>query len=661
MLDFTTIEAKTTFINKLSNRTNKFGNYFRFKTKSDVENEKQSNRTLAVFPLPEDISPVDVACYFAKFGNLVSVDLPRKVESTNLVNLYSSLNLDEEESSLEDRIVNFLSKQKLSEFNKEKLKYNLQTVSKFLKNFHEISKHFEDANVIQEELKKVKWAISKFIPEPLLNDIINLVSKNNSPLEDLMQAKESKQKEIYNTICSRMINLVKRYTETLVKEANIPASMIPVSLTEADFANENQHLVDPAVFSKAKTTTTSRVNSIFDTPYSVVSNPLADQIKKAKFLLSLTDSELVYLRKNHKVNTTLNTSSFLDYFLQYSRDFGIEMFDKYIELAEMLVAMRPLDRLFFSRRLLSRLKNNYGDYAIGNYDDHYLEDEVSPEFSLTHQIFNLPRRRWFPNSDQIDQMIYKIRKFYSDFEVAAIRKKYFTQSENRDFNKLKKVLESITKMKTKYTFALNQEYHYTANKVETMMEFTKKFRATASKIAVLEKEVDMLEEGKEKDEMARQVKELVGDLYKEIEKQLAEPKKLTGKELKDKVKRMKEEHMENLRELLNMDKQKIFKDEQYKEIKDFLFDKMNKYANDLGKYDEKAANLIREKAADFIKRQDYQLEFTDPEQNNSFGMPTELKLSQLAEHLIRKELDYVRTSKNVAKIVNSASQFLVIK
>ena len=161
--------------------------------------------------------------------------------------------------------------------------------------------------------------------------------------------------------------------------------------------------------------------------------------------------------------------------------------------------------------------------------------------------------------------------------------------------------------------------------------------------------------------MSRQVKELVGDLYKEIEKQLAEPKKLTGKELKDKVKRMKEEHMENLRELLNMDKQKIFKDEQYKEIKDFLFDKMNKYANDLGKYDEKAANLIREKAADFIKRQDYQLEFTDPEQNNSFGMPTELKLSQLAEHLIRKELDYVRTSKNVAKIVNSASQFLVIK
>lgn len=80
--------------------------------------------------------------------------------------------------------------------------------------------------------------------------------------------------------------------------------------------------------------------------------PLEQKIAKYNFFKSLTDDERKVLTEKYNLSSSLNKPEFLDYFLKFNRAMGIEIFDKYIELSKLYIAMSPAEKLSHARNII---------------------------------------------------------------------------------------------------------------------------------------------------------------------------------------------------------------------------------------------------------------------------------------------------------------------
>jgi len=79
--------------------------------------------------------------------------------------------------------------------------------------------------------------------------------------------------------------------------------------------------------------------------------PLNKQIDKIKLYRSLTPEERKHVKEKYNIDFKVNTVHFIDYFLQFSRNIGMNIFDKQIELANLFLSMSPIERQYIGRKL----------------------------------------------------------------------------------------------------------------------------------------------------------------------------------------------------------------------------------------------------------------------------------------------------------------------
>lgn len=87
-------------------------------------------------------------------------------------------------------------------------------------------------------------------------------------------------------------------------------------------------------------------------------NPLSDQINKVKFYRSLTEEEREFIQNKYDVNFNVNAMEFIDYFLNYSKSFGIDIFAKQIELSNLILSMSPIEKKYVGRKLAKKVQND---------------------------------------------------------------------------------------------------------------------------------------------------------------------------------------------------------------------------------------------------------------------------------------------------------------
>ena len=85
--------------------------------------------------------------------------------------------------------------------------------------------------------------------------------------------------------------------------------------------------------------------------------PLNKQIEKLKFYRSLSQEERKHVKEKYNVDFKVNTVDFIDYFLQFSRTFGIEIFDKQIELTTLFLSMSPIEKQYIGKKLAENPRN----------------------------------------------------------------------------------------------------------------------------------------------------------------------------------------------------------------------------------------------------------------------------------------------------------------
>lgn len=91
--------------------------------------------------------------------------------------------------------------------------------------------------------------------------------------------------------------------------------------------------------------------------------PLEQQIAKFNFFKSLNDEEKKVLSEKHNLSFNINQPEFLDYFLKFNKAMGIEIFDRYIELTRLYLAMSPAEKMYHARNIIS---NRYTKRNIPN-------------------------------------------------------------------------------------------------------------------------------------------------------------------------------------------------------------------------------------------------------------------------------------------------------
>jgi len=89
--------------------------------------------------------------------------------------------------------------------------------------------------------------------------------------------------------------------------------------------------------------------------------PLEQKIAKYNFFKSLTEDERNLLSSRYNLSLSINKPEFLDYFLKFNRAMGIQLFDKYIELSKLYIAMSPAEKLNHARNIID---NKYGTRDI---------------------------------------------------------------------------------------------------------------------------------------------------------------------------------------------------------------------------------------------------------------------------------------------------------
>jgi hypothetical protein len=85
--------------------------------------------------------------------------------------------------------------------------------------------------------------------------------------------------------------------------------------------------------------------------------PLEQKIAKYNFFKSLSEEERKVLSDRYNLSSSINKPEFLEYFLKFNRAVGIELFDKYIELSKLYIAMSPPEKLNHARNIID---NKYG-------------------------------------------------------------------------------------------------------------------------------------------------------------------------------------------------------------------------------------------------------------------------------------------------------------
>ena len=79
---------------------------------------------------------------------------------------------------------------------------------------------------------------------------------------------------------------------------------------------------------------------------------MEQNIAKYNFLKSLSDDEKKLLQEKYDISPSINKPEFLEYFLKFNRAMGIEIFDKYIELSKLYLAMNPAEKLYHARNII---------------------------------------------------------------------------------------------------------------------------------------------------------------------------------------------------------------------------------------------------------------------------------------------------------------------
>jgi len=133
--------------------------------------------------------------------------------------------------------------------------------------------------------------------------------------------------------------------------------------------------------------------------------PLEQKIAKYNFFKSLTDEEKKILSDNYNVSLSINKPDFLDYFIKFNRAMGIEIFDKYIELSKLYIAMSPVEKLSHARNIID---NKYYTKNIPQFKNGILDFlELK---NIQTQLFNI-----------FDQSIVKrMQKSYADLMYSLI-------------------------------------------------------------------------------------------------------------------------------------------------------------------------------------------------------------------------------------------------
>ena len=79
--------------------------------------------------------------------------------------------------------------------------------------------------------------------------------------------------------------------------------------------------------------------------------PLNEQIEKIKLYRSLSPEERDLIKEKYNIDFKVNTPQFIDYFLQYSKAIGIDIFEKQIEIANLFLSMSPVEKQYLGRKL----------------------------------------------------------------------------------------------------------------------------------------------------------------------------------------------------------------------------------------------------------------------------------------------------------------------
>jgi hypothetical protein len=410
--------------------------------------------------------------------------------------------------------------------------------------------------------------------------------------------------------------------------------------------------------------------------------PLNKQIDKIKLYRSLTQEERKHVKEKYNIDFKVNTVQFIDYFLQFSRNLGMEIFDKQIELANLYLSMSPIQRQYVGRKLAKNPRSmaDYdGDlfgflglkkrgYINRPYDNVNLLNSVSEldknvSIRLQTLAYNSKRRQNTLNFLVTEQLNFEkhIRHKYNEYwtkfirdkrmisifvirlsalqdEVKSIINKIYDAGDLYVNKYLDRALELSFPTVTDYYEKRSKAFMFKNIEKDQMTEESKNLdkKIKENFMTELKKEYEKIDDKGYHNQDVKKVMKLDPQLDFDIKNSLDDLEHYQGK-LLDKV--------------LSLNKFILPKNCYFDVLKEHMKSKLTEYANSYFFYDETKKGEALGKLEDsmrFLKYVDTNFE------------EKEFKLWNLVEDLVSTEMEYLDKTRNIKRFFKELEEIFVI-
>lgn len=356
------------------------GSILRVRDYLDYNREKVDDRTIVIKNLDRTMKPQQLIEYLSNQningGHIVKLEMPMDLSNgaatreSNFFKIHDKY-FDELEKSMNTITANTLvEKSKM----KNKLNFYLTQINKLIKDFKVKLNPSENPevndNLVKNLLVEIKFFMSKFFPNEVINGLIlpeleAIKEKNN--LEEKIESQSTLVNVAYYKILRNLENFLKKYDDKLQRLARpLTVEEIPVDLFEIEEKNRKcETSADPErldrnlIYENSDEKTVDDKNEV-NTEFKKMNffatfNPLEQQIAKLNFIRSLNNEEKNILKDKYGMDLSVNSSKFLDYFINFSKAIGIKVIDKYIELSNLYMSMSPLEKVYHGKTLARKI------------------------------------------------------------------------------------------------------------------------------------------------------------------------------------------------------------------------------------------------------------------------------------------------------------------
>ena len=353
------------------------GFILRVKDYMDSNRETVDNRTIVIKKLDKTLKPQQLIEYLSnQGGNLVKLEMPLEISKESNAKDSKLFKVHDRYFDELEKNMNTITASTLVE--KSKLKNKL---SFYLTQIHKLIKEFKaklnpsDSNEVNNIhvnnlLVEIKFFMSKFFPNEVINGLIipELEAiKEKNYIEEKINLQPSLTSIAYNKIIRNIENLLKKYEDRLHKLAKpMTIDEIPIDLFEIEANNKSgevsfdQEKLDRSLIFENKDEKSQEDSNEINTEFKKMNffatfHPLEQQIAKLDFIRSLSAEEKKLLKDKYNMNLSINTTSFLDYFINFSKAIGIKIIDKYIELSNLYMSMSPVEKVYHGKKLANKI------------------------------------------------------------------------------------------------------------------------------------------------------------------------------------------------------------------------------------------------------------------------------------------------------------------